>query len=75
MLGKRLGKAMGAVGKAIQSMTAADVAEYESAGSVTLAGQQLQSGDLKVSGKKKTSSNLPAYLCYCCMHYVAWLCT
>ena len=48
VLGKRLGKAMGAVGKAIQGMTRSQVAEYEASGTVTLGQHQLEAGDIKV---------------------------
>ena len=48
VLGKRLGKAMGPVGKAVQDMTAAQIDEFCRTGTVSLAGHQLQAGDIKV---------------------------
>lgn len=47
VLGKRLGKAMGAVGKAVQEMTAAQIAEFSGAGTIELAGHRLEAGDIK----------------------------
>jgi len=47
-LGRRLGKAMGAVAAAAKSLTEEQVRAYESSGCCTLAGFQLASGDLTV---------------------------
>ena len=48
-LGKRLGKSMGAVGNAVKQMSAQQIAEFESKGSISLAGEPLGAGDIKVS--------------------------
>ena len=48
MLGKRLGKAMGAAAAAIRGLSTEQIAEYEAAGCITAEGVQLQAGDLKV---------------------------
>ena len=48
VLGKRLGKSMAAVGNAVKQMSAQQIAEYESSGSITLAGEVLTSGEIRV---------------------------
>ena len=48
MLGKRLGKEMAAVAKAVAAMTSAQVAEYEANGTVRIGGVQLHAGEIKV---------------------------
>eukprot|EP00958_Prasinococcus_capsulatus_P004728 scaffold439_cov415-Prasinococcus_capsulatus_cf.AAC.45 len=48
VLGKRLGKAMGQVGKAIKDMSEEQVMEFEKTGQVELAGHILGAGDIKV---------------------------
>ena len=45
---------MGAVGNAVKQMSAQQIAEFESKGSISLAGETLGAGDIKVS----PSSNL-----------------
>eukprot|EP00884_Botryococcus_braunii_P014843 jgi/Botrbrau1/2335/Bobra.39_1s0024.1 len=47
-LGRRLGKAMPAVAKAVAALTPQQIADYEATGSITLEGQTLGEGDLKV---------------------------
>ncbi|KAG1672606.1 hypothetical protein FOA52_002086 [Chlamydomonas sp. UWO 241] len=47
-LGKKLGKAMAPVAKAIKEMSASDIAAYEASGSITVAGATLGEGDIKV---------------------------
>jgi isoleucyl-tRNA synthetase len=47
-LGKRLGKAMGLVAKAIKSLDGAAIAEFESKGEITVEGHLLKTGDLKI---------------------------
>ena len=48
VLGKRLGKAMGAAAAAIRGLNTEQIAEYEAAGCITAEGVELQAGDLKV---------------------------
>ncbi|KAK9792748.1 hypothetical protein WJX73_005932 [Symbiochloris irregularis] len=48
VLGKRLGKAMVPVGKAIQGMTFAQIEEFNQKGHISLGEHQLQEGDIKV---------------------------
>lgn len=48
-LGRRLGKAMPAVAKAVAALTPQQIAEYEASGSISVEGQTLVAGDLKVS--------------------------
>ena len=49
-LGKRLGKAIKPVGDAIRAMSREDIAAFEAAGEVTVAGHTLHTGDIKVRG-------------------------
>ncbi|XP_058082723.1 isoleucine--tRNA ligase, cytoplasmic isoform X3 [Magnolia sinica] len=48
VLGKRLGKAMGAVAKEVKAMSQADIIAFEKSGEVTLAGHCLKLTDIKV---------------------------
>ena len=48
MLGKRLGKGMGAAAEAIKQLTTADIVAYEATGTLTLGDLELKEGDLKV---------------------------
>ena len=48
LLGKRLGKGMAGVGAAVKAMAAADVAAFESTGSISLAGTVLTKDELTV---------------------------
>ena len=48
-LGKRLGKSMAAVGNAVKQMNAEQIAEFESKGSISLAGEVLNAGEIKVA--------------------------
>ena len=50
---------MGAVGNAVQQMSAEQVAEYESKGSIALAGEVLNAGDIKVPSIPSPASLLP----------------
>lgn len=47
-LGKRLGKAMGAVGKFVKGMDAAAIAAFEAAGSIEVEGHTLGAEDVKI---------------------------
>lgn len=47
-LGKRLGKAMAKVGKAVKGMTIDQILQFESQGEISLEGESLGSGDIKV---------------------------
>lgn len=48
LLGKRLGKAMGAVAKEVKSMNQSDILSFEKSGKVVLSGHQLCIGDIKI---------------------------
>lgn len=48
VLGKRLGKAMGAVSKAVRELDTAALLRYEAEGQIHVAGHTLGSGDLRV---------------------------
>ncbi len=48
VLGKRLGKSMGAVAKAVQDMGAEAILAFEKEGSITLEGHTLVTGEIKV---------------------------
>lgn len=48
-LGKRLGKSMGAVAKAVKSMSMVDIAKFERSGEVTFSGHCLKKTDIKVT--------------------------
>lgn len=50
---------MGAVGNAVQQMSAEQVGEYESKGSIALAGEVLNAGDIKVPSIPSPASLLP----------------
>ena len=49
MLGKKLGKAMGAVAGAIKTMDVSQILRFEAEGKITLNGVELVAGDLKVA--------------------------
>ncbi len=59
-LGKRLGKAMGAVAAAVKTLSADDIAAYEAGASLTLAGVELSPGDLSVVREFKKPTEGPA---------------
>ena len=48
ILGKRLGKGMGAAAEAIKKLTTADIIAYEASGTLEIGDLQLREGDLKV---------------------------
>ena len=48
LLGKKLGKSLAAVGKAVKALTADQVLQYEKVGRLEVAGQVLEAGELKV---------------------------
>lgn len=48
ILGKRLGKAMGAVAKQVKSMNQSDILDFEKSGEVIVSGHHLSCGDIKV---------------------------
>jgi len=48
-LGKRLGKGMAKVGKAVKSMSIEQILDFESRGSIELEGESLGSGEIRVS--------------------------
>ena len=47
VLGKRLGKSMGAVAKAISTLSPEQIRHYEQKGSIDVAGQHLVTGEIK----------------------------
>ncbi|KAJ4954492.1 hypothetical protein NE237_011275 [Protea cynaroides] len=57
VLGKRLGKAMGAVAKEIKAMAQADILAFEKTGEVTVAGHSLKRDDIKVIREFKHPDN------------------
>lgn len=48
LLGKRLGKAMGAVAKEVKSLAQSDIISFEKSGEVVVSGHHLSVGDIKV---------------------------
>eukprot|EP00250_Pteridium_aquilinum_P020701 c24911_g4_i1 orf=421-4026(-) len=48
LLGKRLGKAMGAVAKEVKSLTQSDILDFEKSGEVVVSGHSLSVGEIKV---------------------------
>ena len=56
-LGKRLGKAMGAVAAGLKAMDAAAIAAFEATGSVEIAGQALGAGDVTVLREFRKSAD------------------
>ncbi|KAJ0263495.1 hypothetical protein HA466_0038390 [Hirschfeldia incana] len=48
VLGKRLGKSMGIVGKEVKEMSQQDILRFEEAGKVTIAGHTLELTDIKI---------------------------
>ena len=48
-LGKRLGKGMAKVGKAVKSMSVEQILDFESRGSIELEGESLGCGEIRVS--------------------------
>ncbi|KAJ4899766.1 tRNA synthetase class I family protein [Raphanus sativus] len=48
VLGKRLGKSMGLVGKEVKEMSQQDILRFEEAGEVTIAGHTLELTDIKI---------------------------
>lgn len=52
-LGKRLGKQMAAVAKAVKALPAADLLAYEKTGELTVEGFTLGQGDIKVRGRRR----------------------
>lgn len=51
-LGKRLGKGMAKIGKAVKGMTTQQILDFESQGHIKLEGESLGSGEIKVSALK-----------------------
>ena len=47
-LGKRLGKAMAKIGKAVKGMTTQQILDFEAQGKITLEGETLGSGEIRV---------------------------
>ena len=47
-LGKRLGKGMAKVGKAVKGMSTDQILQFESQGQISLEGETLGSGDIRV---------------------------
>jgi hypothetical protein len=51
VLGARLGKRMAAVAAAVKKLTPQEIAEFQKAGSVTVEGETLGSGEVRVSSR------------------------
>lgn len=49
ILGKKVGKAMGAVSKAIKALSEKEILDFQSSGQLTVEGHTLVEGDIKVS--------------------------
>ena len=47
-LGKRLGKGMAKVGKAVKGMTTQQILDFEAQGRIQLEGESLESGEIRV---------------------------
>lgn len=47
-LGKRLGKGMAKIGKAVKGMTTQQILDFEAQGSILLEGESLESGEIRV---------------------------
>lgn len=47
-LGKRLGKGMAKIGKAVKGMTTDQILQFEAQGQISLDGESLGSGDIRV---------------------------
>ena len=60
VLGKRLGKGMGAAAEAIKQVTTADIEAYEATGTLIVGELQLKEGDLKVCRTIRHSGAWPA---------------
>ncbi|KAG6500965.1 hypothetical protein ZIOFF_040828 [Zingiber officinale] len=56
VLGKRLGKAMGAVAKEVKAMSEADISSFEQSGEVTFSGHCLKLNDIKILHEFKRPS-------------------
>lgn len=52
-LGKRLGKGMAKVGKAIKGMTTQQILDFEAQGRIELEGESVESGEIRVGGFDK----------------------
>ena len=63
VLGKRLGKSMGAIAKAISKLSPEQIRHYEQKGSIDVAGQRLVTGEIKAC-ILDTSDSCTAY-CWC----------
>ena len=48
-LGKRLGKAMAKIGKAVKGMTTQQILDFEAQGTIALEGESLGAGEIRVS--------------------------
>lgn len=58
VLGKRLGKAMGAVAKEVKSLSQGDIIKFEKSGEIVLSGHCLSGGDIKVIREFKRPEEL-----------------
>lgn len=61
LLGKKLGRSMGAVAKAVKELSVDDILGFEKAGSLQVAGHTLEAGEIKVG--RFGHSSLPGWLC------------
>ncbi|KAL0419491.1 UNVERIFIED_CONTAM: Isoleucine--tRNA ligase, cytoplasmic [Sesamum radiatum] len=60
VLGKRLGKSMGVVAKAVKGMSTEDILAFEKAGEITIASHVLKLSDIKITREFKPPSNVKA---------------
>lgn len=65
-LGKRLGKAMAKIGKAVKGMTTQQILDFEAQGSITLEGESLGSGEIRVGHPQNLFEGVSQECCCCC---------
>ena len=64
VLGKRLGKGMGAAAEAIKRLTTDDIVAYEANGTITVGDLELKEGELKVRPGRRLMVRAEASKCY-----------
>ena len=69
-LGKRLGKAMAKIGKAVKGMTTQQILDFEAQGKITLEGETLGSGEIRVG---HTGDFFEAVWQHCSCHFDAMI--
>lgn len=64
-LGKRLGKAMAKIGKAVKGMTTQQILDFEAQGRITLEGESLGSGEIRVGQTLDLFERVSSQKCCC----------